>query len=49
MFHIEADNPHGLNYDEVYADRTLASNAVRTILARGGVNVRVNGHVLEQE
>lgn len=43
MITIKADNPKGLAYDLVYQDRQLASNALRTLVARGACNIVVNG------
>ncbi|UVG35093.1 hypothetical protein SEA_CECE_344 [Microbacterium phage Cece] len=43
MFSIKADNPKGLAYDLVYQDRQLASNALRTLVARGAENITLNG------
>ncbi len=47
MFAIKADNPKGLNYDLLYESAELAGNAIRTIIARGGKNITVNGHKVD--
>lgn len=45
-FHVTAYNPKGLNYDELHSTLPKAIQVVRTILARGGQEVHINGNLL---
>ena len=48
-FHIQADNPRGLAYDELHHTADKAQQIVKRIAFQGGTNITVNGYAVPME
>lgn len=48
-FRIQADNPNGLNFDEIHHTAEKTQQIVKRIAFLGGVNITVNGTPIPME